>query len=141
MNQVYGNWFLGKAKNSNDMDKSKCFPITINKFDESTFEVTANYTEYILRQEYTIKNTENAGTWQGADGTRIDLVIYLSTDGTTMALANCLQSFGELGYALLSKRLPITSEKIEEFRLAVENAGMSGQNLFTWESKAACPSA
>ncbi|XP_068084059.1 uncharacterized protein [Anabrus simplex] len=141
MNQVYGDWFLGKAKNSANLTKSQCFPISIKKSDETTFDVTANYSEFILHQRYTIKSTENAGTWQAADGDRSELVIFLSTDGSIMALANCVPNPAEFGYILLSKHLPITSEKIEEFRLAVENAGISGQHLFTWESEAVCPSA
>ncbi|XP_067003852.1 uncharacterized protein [Anabrus simplex] len=144
MNQVYGDWFLGKAHGPATLteDKSQCYTITLTKFNETTLEITSTYPGQTLRKVFTIENSENPGTWQAAGEERTVQVIYLSTDFTIMAIAGCIPNHAEPVCILISKQLPISSEKIEEVLHAVEHAGMSGHHHhFTWESEATCPSA
>ncbi|XP_067004704.2 uncharacterized protein [Anabrus simplex] len=141
INQLYGDWFLGKSSKEGYWNETQCYRMSVNKVDETTLEASIIYNGIKHAQTFTIVNTENAGTWQIPDSNRTLQVIYLSEDRTTMALCGCEAHHAEPASILLSKQLPVSLEKTEEFRLALELAGMSGDHQFVWESQATCSSA
>ncbi|XP_067004786.2 uncharacterized protein [Anabrus simplex] len=143
MNQVYSDWFVGQVNMPANatLPKTRCFTVSVKKMNESTLEVSMKIHEEIRRHVFSIGNAENAGTWQDINEDRTVQVIYLSADGTTMALACCVENRVEPLCILMSKQLPISSGKKEEVLQAVENAGITGSHCqFTWISEATCPS-
>ncbi|XP_067004784.2 uncharacterized protein [Anabrus simplex] len=143
VNQVYGDWFLGESHGVVDFeeDRSHCHTISLRKINENTLEFTATFSGRALSKNFTKGTAENAAIWKTEGEDRSGRFIYLSTDGTALALVICIPSQTEPISLLVSKQLPISSEKKGEFHLAVEQAGLSGHDTSTWESGATCPSA
>ncbi|XP_067004804.2 uncharacterized protein [Anabrus simplex] len=140
LNQVCGDWFCGKSNRHVPMDKSTCLRILLHKVDETTVAISLVLNETSLRQEYTTEDAENAGTLQMAGGNSTVQVIYMSEDGTAMGIASCVPHQAKPSVSLLSKQIPISSEKEDELRIALEQAGLSGDTEFVWESEATCSS-
>ncbi|XP_067004802.2 uncharacterized protein [Anabrus simplex] len=139
LDKVYGDWFVGKAHGPVRFtnDRSHCYITSFIKINGTTLEATAEMDGVTTSRIFT---TENAGTWQDTFVDRSIQVIYLSADGTTLALAFCVPSYAEPGLLLLSKVLPISPDKIAEVNQAKEIAGVSvHDHRFKWDSEATCP--
>ncbi|XP_067004787.2 uncharacterized protein [Anabrus simplex] len=144
INKLYGDWFVGKivGLGNYEEDKSRCFGSSITKINETTLQFGVDDSG---PETYTIESSENAGTWRDVDIKSLVPVmdvIYLSADRSTMELAFCIKNQTAPGLLLLSKQLPLSSEKKAELLHAEEIAGVQESIYsFKWESEATCPSA